>query len=343
MKLKYYLIIASISHIFFSCLEKNIPFEYTISNNTKSLASGEILFTKNDYHYFYDLKIADHFYLFFDDRSDTALWIYRKESPIKIATTMKRSLSKEGVWMPLFTKEVYPSNEKSDTLFFVDNNLYYKKIILNSENNNINISTFYTDNYTFTFSTDFNITNKETYAIPISRNRKNPFYFFNPDSGYYWVDPSASIEKELPQNNLSYTNTICLNESQNTIVSAYRFTNRLSFYNSNGTLRTTIKFGDKSIIPQTKSDMNELDILNTQKCFTYICGTPKYVYCLYDGSTDFTAPSKIVVLKWNGKHVATWQVDRNLRAIAVDKEDKFILAIASNDNGQDIIKYELKE
>ena len=52
-------------------------------------------------------------------------------------------------------------------------------------------------------------------------------------------------------------------------------------------------------------DRDEIDVRNTPKCFTYICGTPQYVYCLYDGSSDFTAPSKIVIFQWNGKHIAT--------------------------------------
>ena len=48
------------------------------------------------------------------------------------------------------------------------------------------------------FSRDFNITTKETFGIPISRDTKCPFYFFNPDSGYYWVEPFPALEKKMP-------------------------------------------------------------------------------------------------------------------------------------------------
>ena len=97
------------------------------------------------------------------------------------------------------------------------------------------------------------------------------------------------------------------------------------------------------IIPIIPPKRNEIDIRNTTKCFTYIYGTPQYVYCLYDGSSDFTAKSQIVVFQWNGKYIATWEADRYLQAIAVDKNDKYILAISSNKNdGQDIVKYNMR-
>jgi len=85
-----------------------------------------------------------------------------------------------------------------------------------------------------------------------------------------------------------------------------------------------------------------VDVLQSEKCFTAIAGSPQYVYCVYNGSNDFNTLSKIFVFKWNGKHVATWQVDRNCRTIAVDKNDKYLIAISSrSDGGQDILKYDL--
>ena len=97
------------------------------------------------------------------------------------------------------------------------------------------------------FCRDFNITSKDIYAIPVSRYNKNS-YFFSIQIPATTVDPSPSIEEIMPKDNLSYTNTICLNESQNTIVSAYRFTNYVSFYELDGTLKTTIKFGETPVI-----------------------------------------------------------------------------------------------
>ncbi|KKB53438.1 hypothetical protein [Parabacteroides goldsteinii] len=325
----------------YSCHNGTTIKEYTISTQSDILSDSKIIFSKEDNCYLYDLKITDNFYLFLDEKSDTVLRVYKKNNLLQ-THSLCRSSEKGKLWMPLFTKETHEESEKTDKTFLVDNNIYYKDLELHTNNNNIDINILKLLKQQNMFSRDFNITTKETYAIPISRDNKNPFYFFNPDSGYYWVDPSPSIEKMMPKDVLSYTNTICLNENQNMIVSAYRFTNYISFYTLDGALKTTVKFGKESISPVLSHEQDKIDIRNTPKCFTYICGTPQYVYCLYDGSSDFTNPSKIVVFQWNGKHVKTWKLNRNIRAIAVDKKDKYILAIASNNNGQDIIKYNLE-
>lgn len=334
--MKYILLIYSFLFMVFSCQDRT---DYSIPIKSDKQLNGRIQFSKDESCYFYDLKIIDNFYLFLDERSDTVLRVYKQGNTSYPYENLCRSSEKDKLWMPSFTKEIHNNLKDTKITFLVDNNQYYKSITLN---NNIKINISKLLDLKNMFCRDFNITSKEIYATPVSRYNKNPYFFFNPDSGYYWVDPSSSIEEIMPKDNLSYTNTICLNESQNTIVSAYRFTNYVSFYGLDGTLKTTVKFGETPVIPIVNPDRDEIDIRNTPKCFTYICGTPQYVYCLYDGSSDFTAPSKIVIFQWNGKHIATCQADRNLQAIAVDKDDKYILAIASNYNGQDIIKYHLE-
>lgn len=338
--MKNILLFSSFLILICSCQNGITTKDYSISTKSNSLSDGKILFSKDDNIYFYDLKITDNYFLFLDERSDTILRVYKQENVLHTHNCLCRNSEKDQLWMPLFTKETH--SESGDVTFLVDNSLYYKNITLYDRKSDIEISTLKLLKQRNMFSRDFNIITNEIYATPLSRNSKSPFYFFNPDSGYYWVDPSPSIEEAMPKDILSYTNTICLNENRNTIVSAYRFTNYLSFYGLDGVLKTTVQFGDRPIIPIITPDQDKLDIRNTPKYFTYICGTPQYVYCLYDGSSDFTASSKIVVFQWNGKHVTTWQTNRSLRAIAVDKEDKYILAIAPNTNGQDIIKYNLE-
>ena len=334
--MKYILLICSFLFMVFSCQDKT---DYSIAIKSDKQLNGRIQFSKDESCYFYDIKIIDNFYLFLDERSDTVLRVYKQGNTSYPYENLCRSSENDKLWMPSFTKEIHNNLKDTKITFLVDNNQYYKSITLN---NNIKINISKLLDLKNMFCRDFNITSKEIYATPVSRYNKNPYFFFNPDSGYYWVDPSSSIEEIMPKDNLSYTNTICLNENQNTIVSAYRFTNYVSFYGLDGTLKTTVKFGETSVIPIVNPDRDEIDVRNTPKCFTYICGTPQYVYCLYDGSSDFTAPSKIVIFQWNGKHIATCQADRNLQAIAVDKNDKYILAIASNKDGQDIIKYDLE-
>lgn len=340
--MKYILLFYSFLFMTFSCQDKMNIKDYSIPIKTDKQLNGKIQFSKDESCYFYDLKIMNNFYLFLDERSDTVLRVYKQGNISYPYGSLCRSSEKDKLWMPLFTKETHNYLNNTEITFLVDNNQYYKSITLNNKNSNIKINISKLFDLKNMFCRDFNITSKDIYAIPVSRYNKNSYFFFNPDSGYYWVDPSSSIEEIMPKDNLSYTNTICLNESQNTIVSAYRFTNYVSFYGLDGTLKTTVKFGETPVIPIINPDRDEIDVRNTPKCFTYICGSPQYVYCLYDGSSDFTVPSKIAVFQWNGKHIVTWQANRNLQAIAVDKNDKYILAIASNKDGQDIIKYDLE-
>lgn len=329
--------------LFSSCLKNNLSVNQTINDRAQPLAKGSVLFSKDEESYLYDLILSEHFGIFLDNQSDTVLWIFKTKAFKEPVATIRRSFGQNGFGKPLVCKEVSASSNKTDEILLVDNNLYYKKLTLNTKDNSASISTLYSNKKNINHSTDFNRATNDIYAIPIHRSNKNPFYIFNPDSGYYWVDPDPQIETILPQDVLSYTNTICLNEEQNSVVSAYRFTNYISFYELDGRLRQTVQFGKDPIIPTIHAKQNEINIEKTPKCFIHIYGTPQYVYCLYDGSTDFTSPSKIAIFQWNGKHVATWQADRNLRAIAVDKEDKYILAISSNKNGQDIIKYNFKQ
>lgn len=78
------------------------------------------------------------------------------------------------------------------------------------------------------------------------------------------------------------------------------------------------------------------------KHFIHISGTSKYIYCLYDGTSDFSANSIILILDWNGKQKAILQADRNLRTIAIDQSNQILLGISSRkDGGEDILEYKL--
>lgn len=331
--------------LFFSCSnnEKDICKDYSIGCKADPLPKGKVIFSKDNHSYLYDLKITDHFYLFLDERRDSLLWVYRNAKVPELVMSMGQTSFLGSVGKPVFTKEVYPQGEKKDTICWVDNNRYLKRVVLNEQDDNVSISTLSLLPEKLVYSSDFNITTKEIYAVPINRWRKNPFYFFNSESGYYWVEPPVVLSSRLPADDLSYTNSVCVNESANTVVSAFRFTNCISFYQLDGTLRNTVRLGEDWVIPEVLSNKKELDVENTLKCFIGLCGTPRYVYCLYSDSKDFSEKSKIVVFQWNGKHVRTWEADRSIRSIAVDETDKSMLAIASKENGgQDVVRYELE-
>lgn len=322
---------------------KDVYEDYSISCEADPLPKEETIFSKDVHSYLYDLKITDHYYLFLDEQRDTLLWVYRNADVPEFVMSMGRTLFQEDVWKPVFTKEVHPKGEKEDTIYWVDNNRYLKRVMLDEQDNNLSISTLFLLPEKLVYSSNFNVIGKEIYAVPINRWRRNPFYFFNFESGYYWVDPPAVLYSNMSTDNVLYTNSICVNESANTVVSAFRFANCISFYQLDGTLRNTVRFNNDLVIPEFLLNRKDLDVGNSLKCFIDLCGTPRYVYCLYSGSKNFSGKSKIVIFQWDGKHVRTWESDRSIRSIAVDEDDKYILAIVSKENGgQDVIRYELK-
>lgn len=333
---QHFLFLLTLGLCLSSCKPKNILADYDIQD----LPDGDIIFSTNKQYYFYDLKVTKDFYTFYDDQSDTVAWIVKKELPQKPIAHIKREFSQQGLQKPCVTKDVSESLYDANIITLIDDNLYHKQIQLDPENNTSSILRLPFNFLRNKFDSDFNLIRNKLCAIPIHKQNKSPFYIFTSDSGFFWIDPPLQIEKILPNDATAYTTTICSNEKQKSIVAAYRFTNQIAFYGIDGELRQTIQLGEKSILPVNKSGEGNIDIEKSIKCFTYICGTPQYVYCLYDGSSDFTSPSQIAVFQWNGKLVKVWQADRNFRAIAVDKDDKHLLAISTNTEGQDIIKYE---
>lgn len=340
MRVGYYSILLSFM-VLFSCDKGHVMKDYSVSEEAQRTLFGKLLFSKDNHSYFYDLKVSDRYCCFLDDLNDTTLWVYTNDILPELVACKKRDIPYVEKIKPSFTKEVYSLKGKKDTVFCVDHRMCLKMLTLGEAG--LKASELYSLDNSLSYSTDFNITRKDTYAVPIIRGKKQPYYFFNADSGFYWVDAPMAVFQNMPNDAVAFVNSICLNEKANTVVSAFRFTNCLSFYQLDGKLRTTIQFGDELIIPKLLFNQKDIDVEGSQKCFIGLYGTPRYVYCLYAGSNDFSAKSKVVVFQWNGKHIQTWKTDRILRLIAVDKDDQYILAVASHkEKGQDIIRYELE-
>lgn len=326
----------------YSCQKKgNAVKNYSIGMQSVSLTNNEILLSLDSTSFLYDLKIANELILFLDNKNDRVLRGYFLND---FSTPLFDSISEHGedkLEKPSFTKNIQSIKKDKDKIFYIDNNLYYKYLLVNKDKE-LEIHTLKKFNQNNIYSTNFNITQNNIYAVPVNRETNELYYIFNPTNGYQWVKTNASLIKILKNKTWAYTNTICLNENSNSVVSAFRFTNTISFYNLNGELKVVVNCGDSIIKPEVSSIYDNINVERSIKCFTYICGTENYVYCLYDGSSNFSALSKIYVFQWDGKHITTLQTDNNLRAIAVDNEDKYIMAISSNNkNGQDIIKYHL--
>lgn len=304
---------------------------------TTKKIKGEIILSKNRSSYFYDMKINESYYIFLDDKSDTVMHVYNKNDLSTPFLCIHNRSNEINLINPFFTKEVY-SNESKDTITIIDNHTYIKKIYISNSNLHLHSSIF-VNNLTRSF--DYNLTSKELYAAPFFREKCYPFYYFNQKEKYYWVDPSDLVKKILPNIPSAYIANICVNEENNTVVISYRFSNIISFYDLKGNLKNTIQIGENPVMPYIEN--NQIEMKKSIKCFISIAGTRQYVYCLYNGASDFSINSTVYVLNWDGKHITTWETDRNLRAISISKNNDTMLGISSHEErGQDIISYSIK-
>lgn len=290
------------------------------------LSSSELLLSKDSSHYFQDLKMVDDYFGLLDKDNDTALYIYKQGGYQFPVFTLSRGTGKHQIENASFLQEVRPASENGFTL--MDNNFRKKQVKLvngrwKTQSNLLSNAIIH--------SHQLNETEKELYGVPYLHVQAYPFYYCNPEEGYYWVGADTAIAKVLTYSNPdAYACSLCVNEKKDKVVSAYRFTNYISFYTLKGDLLKTIRIGDSPIYPIYQYT-GVLDMVNTTKCFIDICGTERYVYCLYSGSADYLAPPYLIAFKWNGEHHKTWLLDQNIRAMDIFG-DKCLIGIRTGRN-----------
>lgn len=288
----------------------------------------------DDGSYIHGLKLKNGYSFLLDDKNDSILRIYRNEDLQYPVKCLLKGTGKNELQKPSFCKEVAEVPYKGIRL--LDNDSYLK--IINPDTDSL-ISPVRIINGLWN-NTDYNIISGEICALPFSPHKNYPFFFYNETNGYYWVDPDKDVAKSLQRKPVAYSACLVLNEKKKRIVVAYRYTNHISFYNLDGIVEKTFFTDKKIVVPVAAHD--GIDIEATRKCFIETYGTEKYVYCLYDGSTDFSNNSRLYIYTWDGKPQGIISLDRNIRTFAVSEDDNYIIAISrSKQGGQDILKYRI--
>lgn len=328
--------IIAFAFVFTACQKK--PLTYAISVDATESVIGEVWQAQSDKSYT-DLQITDSYYLFADKEADTVLYVYEQKDPTQISMYGLQGNGAGQFCSVEFVKSNtrYPSEK--DDVWLVDDKRLLKQVHCQADSLYIIQSILLPS--ALDRSADYNFTKDEIFGVSTMGYLNSPYYFFNPDSGYYRVDPYGIPLKEYKENRYAYFTNLCVNEKDKVAVSALRFFNSVQFYNLQGEIERVVSIGDAPVMPRNDSG-NSLDFENSTKCFIHIYGTEKQVYCLYDGSLELNQLSKIVIFNWNGDHVKTIQTDHMLKKMAVDPSDKYVLALASDGkNGQIVVKYDL--
>lgn len=339
--------------LFISCNGANDHIKINmIKINSGDSLLGETLLEGDSLSNFYDLAISDDYCLLLS-YGDTIMKMFTLKDIGKPLDCILKRIDSEELQHPFFVKYNYQTSGEKNLFTIFDNKLScFNQILINEDSSivlkeKIPYPVVYNPNPSPILSSmDLSITKDNIYGVPVERYKRALFYSFNKDSGYTWIKPYPPLIDGYQKCNISeiYITNLCVNESQKTIVSALRFINAVQFYSTEGELKNAITVGDSYSFPSKDSSGMFLDLLRSPKYFINIYCTSRYVYCLYDGSANYTNDSIIVVFRCDGKHVMTFNTDRSLRKIVVEKNDKFILALAANEKeGRDIVKYTLPE
>lgn len=328
-------ILLALSNI--SCYEQPLSYTVIVDKYTECIGSEWKKLHENQFYI--DLQITDSFYVFINYDNDTILHVFNKNFPsLPASYGLSQGAEKRLTSIEFVERNTRYPLDRNDFLV-VDNKNKIKQI--RCERDSISIIKSSSLPVRLERSSNYNLTSNEIYGVLNNGDINHAFYFFNPDSGYYKVDMYGMSNKLYKKNPFAYIPNLSVNAQKNKIACAFRFFNKIQFFDLRGKIIRDISFGEEVIMPKNKAD-GTLDLIESVKCFIDIYTTNDYVYCIYDGSTGIGQQSKIVVFNWEGKHVKTLQSDRIIKKIAVDESNSYIIALVNGNTGErSIVKYHI--
>lgn len=327
---------------------KEQPLSYTLSLQKAKPLTGELWKKGGGGSLYTDICATDRYYAFSLYENDTAIHVFDKDNAGQCVGFMMHEKDGKGNYAIDFIKSNtrYPS-EKND-IWIVENKRTIKQL-RQGDNSLVPVTTEPLPPFN-TRSTSYSFTKSEMYGVPDLGNLTKNFYFYHPDSGYYWVEMHGldkknwkQYEKLYKRNPYAFLSNLRIDETQNAAACAYLFFNQIHFFDLKGKITRIVTIGDKNIFPVNKWPEPVIDYENSAKCTIDMCHTGQYVYCLYNGSKDFEANSRIIVFKWDGTHVRTYETDRQLKKITIDRSGNKLIALAANEQGgRDVVRYAVK-
>lgn len=308
----------------------------------KSELTGSLLLKGKVGTHYDEVGLTDSYLVLLDRKNDTIIQVFKKNDLSYSHAFALKGYGATYFSNPEFMKSNFKVPSDKDEVWIVDNQLTFNRVWV--EGDSLCFDRNYIQIPELVPSTHYNVTTKEVYAVPIVRkNVFAPFCYANEEEGSYWVDPPKEEKRYRACRNIAYLPNLCVNERQGRVVAALRFFNRIDFYDLNGTFEKSFTYGDESFVPSLTADGKEVDILGSIKCFIDIFGTDRYVYCLYDGTVDFSATSTLLIFTWDSELKKTLRLDRSVKRMAVDTSDRFLVALSQGENDVcDVIKYEIE-
>lgn len=316
------------------------PLSYTVLTEKNVLLTSEVWKQGEASFHYTDIYVTDQYYAFTCHKSDTLIQVFAKNDPANCIGILVKDEKRRHAYPIDFVKSNTRNDADNDDIWVVENKRDLKQLRL--LNNSLSaVKTIFLGVATEE-STSYNFTKEEVYGVPTSGSLDKAFYFFQPDSGYYWVEmygATNKVKKHYHKNPYAALSTLVVNENKNAIVCGFLFFNQIQFFDLRGDIVRSVTIGEGTVMP-ANNNVGSLDYPKSTKCVLDVCGTDNYVYCLYDGTKEFEKTSLILVFKWDGTHVKTYQTDQMLKKIAFDQSKNKLVALVSNENGgRDVVLY----
>lgn len=346
--MKKYLFVTIIAFLFVTCGKQTSKRERfgssSISVKIDKQIKGEVLLDKDKVHNFYDISITDDYYAFLSYYSDTLIFSFNKKDLSSYLFSL-RDVKRPTYEFPSFVKYNCNNKGRKNVIDVLDNDILQIKHCCLEDALSSPLMTITTSALPAGYipSNSCSITKDEYYLVAYFPTKSGNFYSLNETTSYYQVKPYPVIPgfRSQDTNKALYTSSICVNEDKGVIVAGLRFINGINFYDLNCDPTKAFIFGDHHLFPTIGINDNT-PIQGNVKHFIDVASTDKFVYCLYDGTVDYSAPSTIVIFNWDGKHIRNLQTDIPLCKIAVENNDKTLIGIAINKNGERVVmKYNL--
>ena len=277
---------------------------------------------------FYDLCVTDSFCAFLDTRNDTLLKIFTATIPPALVGLGMKGEGPDDFLFPFFEKSI--GREGKGKLSFIELNSWNKKIVaIHSAASPAPVAVSVVEAQQLPempVVRDYNETDSCVYGIDVDMQHGLFFIYDKHTARVTTVDYHRDIRAGYPEGHLSCMGLLNLNS--------------LCFYDLKGNLMKEIVIGKELKSPEY--DPEFLDFPNAPKYFISLCGTPNYLYALYNGFPGTSGKSKIMVFTWQGAPVAIYQTDVKLERIAVAPSGRYVLGLnITEEGGSDVLKFEL--
>ncbi|WP_158712762.1 BF3164 family lipoprotein [Parabacteroides pacaensis] len=318
-------------------------FELIDPQEALTLRSEMFLSDEKVTNVFYDIAIMDTFVIFADYFSDSIIQIHSLNTPGRIIKSLYRGNGPNEFISPYFNKSV-PPHYQTEELGFIDLNARKLGSVRLKENRR----NIHSENLpaAFPFCTDLNRTEDYSYGIDTDINSKSMFFIWDnkKEQLIKGIPFYPTLKKDYPEeaHSFLYSGHLCVNEKTESIVMVMLNLNMVHFYSLKGEINKSYVIGKQLNSPDVASKF--LDFPKDNKYFTDICGTDKFVYCLYNGTNKHDGSSEIFVFNWNNTFVKKLQLNNPLQKIIVDKSDKYLLGININtEGGTEVVRFLLKD